>query len=159
MRRTGGEPAVTCRSEALRSATCSSKVSIEMSGIRPTYRRWLEAALDRSCWNPSIEGDTTSQRRSDDKAEAAGSRSSPPKAQMKMGKRCALLLLVGFAVLAAPALAGDHFRQQKVALDAKLAAAKAKIAQARAHESQLNGQIGDLNTQISSLETRVADVG
>ena len=76
-----------------------------------------------------------------------------------MGKRCALLLVVGVAVAAAPASAGDHYRQQKAALDTKLAAAKAKIAQARAHESRLNDQIGDLNTQISSLETRVADVG
>jgi murein DD-endopeptidase MepM/ murein hydrolase activator NlpD len=75
-----------------------------------------------------------------------------------MGKRCALLLAVGFAVAAAPALAGDNYGRQKAALDAKLATTKAKIAEARARESRLNGQIGDLNTQIRALETRVADV-
>jgi murein DD-endopeptidase MepM/ murein hydrolase activator NlpD len=75
-----------------------------------------------------------------------------------MGKRCALLLAIGFAVAAAPAVAGDNYGRQKAALDEKLATTKAKIAEARARESRLNGQIGDLNTQIRALETRVADV-
>ena len=78
---------------------------------------------------------------------------------MRMGKRCALVLVVGLAVAAAPARAGDDYGQQKAALDAKLAATKAKIAHARARESRLSGQIGDLSTRISALESRVADVG
>ena len=77
-----------------------------------------------------------------------------------MARRCALLLMLvlGLAAAAAPAVADNNYGPQKAALDAKLAVARAKIAQARARESRLNSQIGDLNTQISALETRVADV-
>jgi murein DD-endopeptidase MepM/ murein hydrolase activator NlpD len=77
---------------------------------------------------------------------------------MKMGKRFALLLVIGFALTATPAVADNNYGQQKAALDTKLAATKARISKARSRESQLNGQIGSLNTQINALESRVADV-
>jgi murein DD-endopeptidase MepM/ murein hydrolase activator NlpD len=75
-----------------------------------------------------------------------------------MARRCALLLVLGIALAAAPALADNNYGSQKAALDAKLAQASAKITRARARESRLNSQIGALNAQISALETRVADV-
>jgi len=69
-----------------------------------------------------------------------------------------LVLAVVFALVAAPALAGDGLGGQKTALDAKLAAVQAKIARTRVRESRLNAQIGGLNTQIAALETRVGDI-
>jgi murein DD-endopeptidase MepM/ murein hydrolase activator NlpD len=75
-----------------------------------------------------------------------------------MARRCTLLLVLGLALVAAPALAGDNLGRQKAALDAKLAAVQAKIAQAHRRESQLHAQIGSLDSQIGSLESRVGDV-
>jgi murein DD-endopeptidase MepM/ murein hydrolase activator NlpD len=75
-----------------------------------------------------------------------------------MARRVAVLLLLGFALVAAPAFGGGNLGQQKASLDAKLAAVQAKIAAAQARESHLNTQIGGLNTQISALETRVGGV-
>ena len=68
------------------------------------------------------------------------------------------LLLVLMAMLAAPALAGDNYGQQKASLDAKLSAVQAKIAAARAKEAALNHQIGGLTSQIHSLESRVGNM-
>src|SRR5690242_1976772 len=116
---------------------------------RRSWHSWLcsrHVPLPRCCSGRSCNADDE------------GSRRRPPKAPLRMNRRWALLLVVAFAVAAAPALAGDNYGQQKAALDAKLAHEKAKIAQARAHESQLNGQIGRLTTQIGTLETRVTDV-
>ena len=75
-----------------------------------------------------------------------------------MARRCLVLLVLGCALVATPALADNGLGQQKQALDAKLAAVQAKIAHVRAQESALNTQIGGLTTQIQSLETRVTDV-
>jgi murein DD-endopeptidase MepM/ murein hydrolase activator NlpD len=75
-----------------------------------------------------------------------------------MARRLAVLLILGFALVAAPAFGGDNLGQQKASLDAKLAAVQAKIAAARTRESRLNTQIGSLTTQIQVLETRVGGV-
>ncbi len=75
-----------------------------------------------------------------------------------MARRVAVLLILGFALVAAPAFGGDNLGQQKASLDAKLAAVQAKIAAARTRESHLNTQIGGLNTQISALESKVGGV-
>jgi len=69
-----------------------------------------------------------------------------------------VLLVLGCALVATPALADNNPQQQKQTLDAKLAAVQAKIAHERAQESQLNTQIGGLTTQIHSLEGRVSNV-
>jgi peptidoglycan DL-endopeptidase CwlO len=74
-----------------------------------------------------------------------------------MAKRAVLLLALGLCV-AAPALAGDNFGDQKAAVDAKLARLHANIARNQAKESRLSSQIGSLTTQIKSLEQRVGDV-
>jgi len=75
-----------------------------------------------------------------------------------MARRVAVLLILGFALVAAPAFGGDNLGQQKASLDAKLAAVQARIAAARVRESHLNAQIGSLNSQISTLEARVGGV-
>jgi len=75
-----------------------------------------------------------------------------------MARRVAVLLILGFALVAAPAFGGDNLGQQKANLDAKLAAVQARIAAARVRESHLNAQIGSLNSQISTLEARVGGV-
>jgi peptidoglycan DL-endopeptidase CwlO len=75
-----------------------------------------------------------------------------------MARRVAVLLILGFALVAAPAFGGDNLGQQKASLDAKLASVQAKIAAARAKESHLNTQIGGLTTQIQALETQVGGV-
>ncbi|HEY2541639.1 MAG TPA: peptidoglycan DD-metalloendopeptidase family protein, partial [Gaiellaceae bacterium] len=75
-----------------------------------------------------------------------------------MARRVAVLLILGFALVAAPAFGGDNLGQQKQSLDAKLAAVQAKIASSRARESHLNGQIGALDSQIGKLESQVGDV-
>ena len=75
-----------------------------------------------------------------------------------MARRCVVLLILGCALVAAPAFGGDNLGQQKASLDAKLAAVQAKIAAARARESHLNTQIGGLTTQIQTLETQVGGV-
>jgi murein DD-endopeptidase MepM/ murein hydrolase activator NlpD len=75
-----------------------------------------------------------------------------------MARRLTLLLVLAAACVAAPALAGDNYGQQKASLDAQLSAVQAKIAAARARESSLNTQIGGLTNQIHSLEGRVTDV-
>jgi len=69
-----------------------------------------------------------------------------------------VLIVLGCALVAAPAFGGDNLGQQKASLDARLAAVEAKIAAARTRESSLNAQIGGLTTQIHSLEARVGDV-
>jgi murein DD-endopeptidase MepM/ murein hydrolase activator NlpD len=74
-----------------------------------------------------------------------------------MAKRLLLLLALGLA-LAAPALAGDNFGDQKAAVDSKLATLHAKIARAHAKESALSTQIGSLTSQIKTLEVKVGDV-
>lgn len=75
-----------------------------------------------------------------------------------MARRCVVLLILGCALVAAPAFGGDNLGQQKASLDAKLATVQAKIAAARARESRLNTQIGGLTTQIQTLETQVGGV-
>ncbi|HEY8030469.1 MAG TPA: peptidoglycan DD-metalloendopeptidase family protein [Gaiellaceae bacterium] len=75
-----------------------------------------------------------------------------------MARRVAVLLILGFALVAAPAFGGGDLGQQKASLDAKLAAVQAKIAAAQVRESHLNTQIGGLTTQIQTLETRVGGV-
>ena len=75
-----------------------------------------------------------------------------------MARRVAVLLILGFALVAAPAYGGGNLGQQKASLDAKLAAVQAKIAAAQAREAHLNTQIGGLTTQIQALETRVGGV-
>lgn len=75
-----------------------------------------------------------------------------------MARRVAVLLILGFALVGAPAFGGDNLGQQKASLDAKLASVQAKIAAARTHESHLNAQIGGLTKQIQALETRVGGV-
>jgi murein DD-endopeptidase MepM/ murein hydrolase activator NlpD len=74
-----------------------------------------------------------------------------------MAKRLVPLLVVVLA-LAAPALAGDNFGDQKAAVDAKLAQLHAKIARAHEKEAALSSQIGGLTNQIHSLEQKVGDV-
>jgi murein DD-endopeptidase MepM/ murein hydrolase activator NlpD len=74
-----------------------------------------------------------------------------------MAKGLLLLLALGLA-LAAPALAGDNFGDQKAAVDAKLSTLHAKIARAQAKESALSTQIGGLTSQIKTLEVKVGDV-
>src|SRR2546423_2082918 len=74
-----------------------------------------------------------------------------------MAKRLVPLLAVVLA-LAAPALAGDNYGDQKAAVDAKLANLHAKIAKAHEKEAALNSQIGGLTNQIQVLEQRVGDV-
>src|SRR2546423_6944326 len=74
-----------------------------------------------------------------------------------MAKRLLLLLALASA-LAAPALAGDNYGDQKAAVDAKLAQLHAKIASAHAKEATLGSQIGGLTNQIPPLERRVGDV-
>ncbi|MDE3190537.1 MAG: peptidoglycan DD-metalloendopeptidase family protein [Acidobacteriota bacterium] len=76
-----------------------------------------------------------------------------------MARRVAVLVVLGFALVAAPAFGnGGNLGQQKATLDAQLAAVQAKIATTRAHASALNTQIGALDAQIGRLETRVGDV-
>ncbi|MGH2935485.1 MAG: murein hydrolase activator EnvC family protein [Gaiellaceae bacterium] len=75
-----------------------------------------------------------------------------------MARRLMVLLVLGCAVVAAPALGDTGLGQKKQQLDSQLAAAQAKIAASRAKEASLNKQIGGLNTQIQSLESRVSDV-
>jgi murein DD-endopeptidase MepM/ murein hydrolase activator NlpD len=74
-----------------------------------------------------------------------------------MAKRLVPLLAVVLA-LAAPALAGDNYGDQKAAVDTKLAHLHSKIAQAHAKEAALSGQIGGLTSQIHVLEQKVGDV-
>jgi murein DD-endopeptidase MepM/ murein hydrolase activator NlpD len=74
-----------------------------------------------------------------------------------MAKRALLLLALGLCV-AAPALAGDNYGDQKAAVDAKLSRLHATIAHNQAKASRLSSQIGSLTTQIRSLERRVGDV-
>ena len=75
-----------------------------------------------------------------------------------MARRVAVLLILGFALVASPAFGGGNLGQQKATLDAKLQQVQAKIAAARARESSLNTQIGGLTTQIQALETKVGGV-
>jgi len=75
-----------------------------------------------------------------------------------MARRCVVLLMLGFALAATPALGDNGLGQQKQALDSKLAAVQAKIARVRAKEAALNTQIGGLTKQIQAYETRVTDV-
>jgi murein DD-endopeptidase MepM/ murein hydrolase activator NlpD len=75
-----------------------------------------------------------------------------------MARRLAVLLILGFALVAAPAFGGDNLGQQKASLDSKLASVQAKIAAARTRESALNTQIGSLTSQIQTLETSVGGV-
>jgi murein DD-endopeptidase MepM/ murein hydrolase activator NlpD len=74
-----------------------------------------------------------------------------------MAKRLLLPLALGLA-LAAPALAGDSYGEQKASVDAKLATLHAKIARAHAKESRLSSQIGSLTSQIRTLEVKVGNV-
>ncbi|HLX21393.1 MAG TPA: peptidoglycan DD-metalloendopeptidase family protein [Gaiellaceae bacterium] len=75
-----------------------------------------------------------------------------------MARRCVVLLILGSALVVAPAFGGDNLGQQKASLDAKLASVQAKIAAARTREASLNTQIGSLTTQIQGLEAKVGDV-
>jgi murein DD-endopeptidase MepM/ murein hydrolase activator NlpD len=75
-----------------------------------------------------------------------------------MARRVAVLLILGFALVGAPAFGGGNLGQEKASLDAKLASVQAKIAAARVKESHLNAQIGGLTTQIQALETQVGGV-
>jgi murein DD-endopeptidase MepM/ murein hydrolase activator NlpD len=74
-----------------------------------------------------------------------------------MAKRLVPLLAV-LLVLAAPALAGDNYGDQKAAVDAKLAQLHTKIERAHEKEAALGSQIGGLTNQIHALEQRVGDV-
>jgi murein DD-endopeptidase MepM/ murein hydrolase activator NlpD len=74
-----------------------------------------------------------------------------------MGRRLLLVLAVVMA-LAAPALAGDNYGDQKAAVDAKLAHLHSKIAAQHAQAQQLSSQIASLTTQIHTLELKVGDV-
>jgi peptidoglycan hydrolase CwlO-like protein len=74
-----------------------------------------------------------------------------------MAARLALVLVLGLA-LAAPALAGDSYGDQKATVDARLAHLHDKIAGAHAKESRLSAQIGSLTMQIRVLEGKVGDV-
>jgi murein DD-endopeptidase MepM/ murein hydrolase activator NlpD len=75
-----------------------------------------------------------------------------------MTRRLVLLLVLGCAVVAAPAFGGDNLGQQKSTLDSQLAAVQAKIASTRAREASIGVQIDGLNVQIGKLETQVGDV-
>jgi len=74
-----------------------------------------------------------------------------------MAARLLAVLALGLA-LAAPALAGDSYGDQKAVVDTKLASLHAKIAGAHAKESRLSSQIGSLTSQIRTLEVKVGDV-
>src|SRR4029078_3404778 len=74
-----------------------------------------------------------------------------------MGKRLVPLLAVVLA-LAAPALAGDNYGDQKAAVDAKLAHLNSKIEAQHAQAQRLSSQISSLTTQSHTLELQVADV-
>jgi murein DD-endopeptidase MepM/ murein hydrolase activator NlpD len=74
-----------------------------------------------------------------------------------MGRRL-LLVLALLAVLAAPALAGDNYGDQKAVVDARLAHLHSKIAAQHAQAQQLSSQIASLTTQIHTLELKVGDV-
>ena len=74
-----------------------------------------------------------------------------------MARRLLLPLALVLA-LAAPALAGDGYGDQKARVDAKLAHLQAKIAAQHRQEAQLNSQIAGLTTEIRGLEQRVGDV-
>jgi len=74
-----------------------------------------------------------------------------------MGRRL-LLLLALTPALAAPALAGDNYGDQKAAVDAKLAHLNSKIAVQHAQAQRLGSQIASLTSQIHTLELRVGDV-
>src|SRR5437763_9166292 len=73
-----------------------------------------------------------------------------------MARRLVVLLILGAALVATPALA--DYGQQKQQLDAKLAAVQQRLGAARQREQQLNTQIGGLTKQIDTLETKVGDV-
>jgi murein DD-endopeptidase MepM/ murein hydrolase activator NlpD len=75
-----------------------------------------------------------------------------------MARRCVVLLVLGCALVATPALGDSGLGQQKQALDAKLARVRAQIERSRAQESHLSAQIGGLTAQIHTLEARVGDV-
>jgi murein DD-endopeptidase MepM/ murein hydrolase activator NlpD len=75
-----------------------------------------------------------------------------------MGSRLLLLLALVTAVVAAPALAGDNYGDQKRAVDAKLAHLHSTIATQHAQAQRLSSQIASLTTQIHTLELRVGDV-
>jgi murein DD-endopeptidase MepM/ murein hydrolase activator NlpD len=74
-----------------------------------------------------------------------------------MAKRL-LLPLALVLIVAAPALAGDGYGDQKAQVDAKLAHLQSKIAAQHRKETALNSQIAGLTTQIKGLEQRVGDV-
>src|SRR3982751_6570602 len=74
-----------------------------------------------------------------------------------MAKRL-LLPLALVLILAAPALAGDGYGDQKAQVDAKLAHLQSKISAQHRRETALNSQIAGLTTQIRGLERRVGDV-
>jgi murein DD-endopeptidase MepM/ murein hydrolase activator NlpD len=74
-----------------------------------------------------------------------------------MAKRLLLPLALVLAV-AAPALAGDGYGDQKARVDAKLAHLQAQIAAQHRKEAALNSQIVGLTSQIKVLERRVGDV-
>jgi murein DD-endopeptidase MepM/ murein hydrolase activator NlpD len=69
-----------------------------------------------------------------------------------------LLVLLATILVAAPALAGDNYGDQKAAVDAKLSHLQSKIDVQRAAADRLNSQIAGLTTQIKGLEQRVGDV-
>jgi murein DD-endopeptidase MepM/ murein hydrolase activator NlpD len=69
-----------------------------------------------------------------------------------------VILVLGCAVVVAPALGDSGLGQQKNQLDSQLASVQAKITESRAKEAALSKQIGGLTTQIHSLEARVGDV-
>src|SRR5437763_1900443 len=73
-----------------------------------------------------------------------------------MARRLVVLLILGAALVATPALA--DYGQQKQQVDEQLAAVQAKLARTRAHAQQLSAQIGGLTTQIQGLEAKVGDV-
>jgi murein DD-endopeptidase MepM/ murein hydrolase activator NlpD len=75
-----------------------------------------------------------------------------------MAARLLLVVLALGLAVAAPALAGDSYGDQKAAVDAKLARLHDKITGARAQESRLSAQIGSLTNQIRALEVKVGDV-
>lgn len=73
-----------------------------------------------------------------------------------MARRLFVLLILGAALVATPALA--DYGQQKQQVDEQLAAVQAKLAHTRVHAQQLSAQIGSLTTQIHGLEAKVGDV-
>jgi murein DD-endopeptidase MepM/ murein hydrolase activator NlpD len=74
-----------------------------------------------------------------------------------MGRRLLLFLALALA-LAAPALAGDNYGDQKAAVDSKLAHLNSKITAQHAQAQRLSSQIASLTTQIHTLELKVGDV-